>query len=118
ATPPPRAVELTCQITLPVSRRRAVSIAESTSSYASPSRARKRSGGSAATGTSCSAPIAPHPNPRRNRANRLKAVRQMPDSSGMAAEVRRERVVLETEHYRIVGEVTLPVEGFHNRLSD
>jgi uncharacterized protein DUF6812 len=42
----------------------------------------------------------------------------MPDSSGMSAEVRRERVVLETERYRIVGEVTLPVEGFHNRLSD
>lgn len=42
----------------------------------------------------------------------------MPDSSGMSAEVRRKRVVLETERYRIVGDVTLPVEGFHNRLSD
>ena len=42
----------------------------------------------------------------------------MPDSSRMSAEVRRERVVLETEKYRIVGDVTLPVEGFHNRLSD
>ena len=36
----------------------------------------------------------------------------------MGAEVRRERVVLETERYRIVGDVTLPAEGFHNRLSD
>ena len=36
----------------------------------------------------------------------------------MSAEVRRERVVLETERYRIVGEVTLPAEGFHSRLSD
>jgi hypothetical protein len=36
----------------------------------------------------------------------------------MSAEVRRERVVLETERYRIVGEVTLPAEGYHGRLSD
>jgi hypothetical protein len=36
----------------------------------------------------------------------------------MSAEVRRERVVLETERYRIVGDVTLPAEGFHSRLSD
>jgi hypothetical protein len=36
----------------------------------------------------------------------------------MSAEVRRERVVVETERYRIVGDVTLPAEGFHNRLSD
>jgi uncharacterized protein DUF6812 len=36
----------------------------------------------------------------------------------MSAEIRRERVVLETERYRIVGEVTLPAEGFHSRLSD
>lgn len=36
----------------------------------------------------------------------------------MCAEVRRERVVLETERYRIVGDVTLPAEGFHSRLSD
>jgi len=36
----------------------------------------------------------------------------------MGAEVRRERVVLETERYRIVGDVTLPAEGFHSRLSD
>jgi uncharacterized protein DUF6812 len=31
---------------------------------------------------------------------------------------RRERVVLETERYRIIGDVTLPAEGFHSRLSD
>jgi hypothetical protein len=36
----------------------------------------------------------------------------------MGAEIRRERVVLETESYRIVGEVTLPAEGYHGRLSD
>lgn len=36
----------------------------------------------------------------------------------MGAEIRRERVVLETERYTIVGEVTLPAEGFHSRLSD
>jgi hypothetical protein len=36
----------------------------------------------------------------------------------MCAEIRRQRVVLETEHYRIVGEVTLPAEGYHGRLSD
>jgi hypothetical protein len=36
----------------------------------------------------------------------------------MSAESRRERVVLETEHYSIVGDVTLPTEGFHGRLSD
>jgi hypothetical protein len=36
----------------------------------------------------------------------------------MSADVRRERVVLETERYRIVGEVTLPAEGFQGRLSD
>jgi len=36
----------------------------------------------------------------------------------MSAEVRRERVVLETQRYRIVGDVTLPAEGFHSRLSD
>ncbi|HKH40253.1 MAG TPA: hypothetical protein VKA41_00200 [Solirubrobacterales bacterium] len=36
----------------------------------------------------------------------------------MSADVRRERVVVETERYRIVGEVTLPAEGFHGRLSD
>jgi hypothetical protein len=36
----------------------------------------------------------------------------------MSAEIRRERVVLETERYTIVGDVTLPAEGFHSRLSD
>jgi hypothetical protein len=36
----------------------------------------------------------------------------------MCAEIRRERVVLETERYTIVGDVTLPAEGFHSRLSD
>jgi hypothetical protein len=36
----------------------------------------------------------------------------------MSDEIRRERVVLETERYTIVGEVTLPAEGFHSRLSD
>jgi hypothetical protein len=36
----------------------------------------------------------------------------------MGADVRRERVVLETERYRIIGDVTLPAEGFHSRLSD
>jgi hypothetical protein len=36
----------------------------------------------------------------------------------MSAEIRRERVVVETERYSIVGDVTLPAEGFHSRLSD
>jgi hypothetical protein len=36
----------------------------------------------------------------------------------MTEEIRRERIVVETERYRIVGDVTLPVEGFHSRLSD
>jgi Family of unknown function (DUF6812) len=36
----------------------------------------------------------------------------------MSAELRRHRVVVETEHYRIVGDVTLPAEGFHSRFSD
>ncbi len=36
----------------------------------------------------------------------------------MAADVKRERVVLETERYTIIGDVTLPAEGFHSRLSD
>src|SRR4029079_17926929 len=39
-------------------------------------------------------------------------------TSAMSADVRRERVVLETEQYTIVGDVTLPAEGFHSRLSD
>jgi len=33
-------------------------------------------------------------------------------------EMRIERVVLETEHYRIVGDVHLPREGYRSRLSD
>jgi hypothetical protein len=36
----------------------------------------------------------------------------------MSEETRRERIVLETDRYRIVGDVTLPAEGFHSRLSD
>jgi hypothetical protein len=36
----------------------------------------------------------------------------------MNTEIRRERVVLETERYTIVGDVTLPAEGFHGRLTD
>ena len=36
----------------------------------------------------------------------------------MSADTKQERVVLETERYRIVGDVTLPVEGFHSRLPD
>lgn len=36
----------------------------------------------------------------------------------MSAEARRERVLLETERYTIVGDVTLPAEGYHSRLSD
>jgi Family of unknown function (DUF6812) len=36
----------------------------------------------------------------------------------MSAEVRRERIVIETSLHRIVGDVTLPAEGFRSRLSD
>jgi hypothetical protein len=36
----------------------------------------------------------------------------------MDPEVKRERIVVETERYSIVGDVTLPAEGFHSRLSD
>jgi hypothetical protein len=36
----------------------------------------------------------------------------------MAEDTRRERVVLETERQRIVGDVMLPAEGFRTRLSD
>jgi hypothetical protein len=36
----------------------------------------------------------------------------------MGAEIKLERVVVETERYSIVGDVTLPAEGFHGRLSD
>ena len=33
-------------------------------------------------------------------------------------ETRTERVVLETERHRIVGDITLPREGYRSRLSD
>jgi hypothetical protein len=36
----------------------------------------------------------------------------------MASKTRIQRVVLETAGYRIMGEVTLPAEGPHSRLSD
>lgn len=36
----------------------------------------------------------------------------------MAEDTRRERVVLETERQRVVGDVILPAEGFRTRLSD
>ena len=36
----------------------------------------------------------------------------------MGAESRRQRIVLETDRYRIIGFVTLPAEGFRGRLSD
>jgi hypothetical protein len=36
----------------------------------------------------------------------------------MSADVRRERVLLETERYTVVGDVTLPAEGYHSRPSD
>jgi hypothetical protein len=36
----------------------------------------------------------------------------------MSSETRQQRVVLETDRYRIIGDVILPAEGFHSRLSD
>lgn len=33
-------------------------------------------------------------------------------------DLRQERVVLETERYRIEGSMTLPTEGYRSRLSD
>ena len=36
----------------------------------------------------------------------------------MGAEIKLERIVVETERYSIVGNVALPAEGFHGRLSD
>jgi hypothetical protein len=33
-------------------------------------------------------------------------------------DLRRERVVVETERYRVEGNVTLPREGYRSRLSD
>jgi hypothetical protein len=38
--------------------------------------------------------------------------------AALSVETRQERVVLETGRHRIVGEVTLPAEGFRGRLSD
>ena len=49
---------------------------------------------------------------------RLKLGGLWADNPRMHAEVRRQRVVLETQHYRIVGDVTLPAEGYRGRLSD
>lgn len=37
---------------------------------------------------------------------------------GMSDDMRRERIVLETERQRVVGDVILPAEGFRTRLSD
>jgi hypothetical protein len=34
------------------------------------------------------------------------------------AEVRRERIVVETDRYRVEGDVTLPQEGYRSRISD
>lgn len=31
---------------------------------------------------------------------------------------RKQRIVVETNRHRIVGDVTLPKDGYHNRLSD
>jgi hypothetical protein len=39
-------------------------------------------------------------------------------ADNQAMETRIERVVLETPKYRIVGEMTLPSEGYRSRLSD
>jgi len=36
----------------------------------------------------------------------------------MRGDTRWERIVLETERHRIVGDVTLPAEGYRSRLSD
>jgi uncharacterized protein DUF6812 len=33
-------------------------------------------------------------------------------------DMRRERVVVETDRYRVEGDITLPQEGFRSRLSD
>ncbi|MCX5850320.1 MAG: hypothetical protein NTW65_12880 [Deltaproteobacteria bacterium] len=35
-----------------------------------------------------------------------------------AIEVRHERVVVETDQYRVEGNITLPQEGYRSRLSD
>jgi hypothetical protein len=36
----------------------------------------------------------------------------------MSGETRRERIVIETARHKIIGEVTLPAEGYRTRLSD
>ncbi|MGD0279370.1 MAG: hypothetical protein ABSC11_08685 [Smithella sp.] len=35
-----------------------------------------------------------------------------------AVEVRHQRVVVETDRYRVEGDITLPQEGYRSRLSD
>ncbi|HNY49708.1 MAG TPA: hypothetical protein PLV50_01820 [Smithella sp.] len=35
-----------------------------------------------------------------------------------AADMRRERIVVETDRYRVEGDITLPLEGYRSRLSD
>jgi hypothetical protein len=35
-----------------------------------------------------------------------------------SAELRHERVVVETDRYRVEGDITLPQEGYRSRLSD
>jgi Family of unknown function (DUF6812) len=32
--------------------------------------------------------------------------------------MRTERIVIETTHHRIIGDITLPSEGMHSRVSD
>lgn len=48
----------------------------------------------------------------------LKAGGSAPDRARMSGDTRWERIVLETERHRIVGDVTLPAEGYRSRLSD
>jgi hypothetical protein len=36
----------------------------------------------------------------------------------MTVGIRQQRIVVETERYSIMGDVTLPAEGFHGRLTD
>ena len=42
----------------------------------------------------------------------------MPHSYGVGMESRVERIVLETDRHRIIGDLTLPREGYRSRLSD
>jgi hypothetical protein len=42
----------------------------------------------------------------------------MPVNGDSHVEHRVERVVFETDHYRVIGDVTLPPEGYHSRFSD